>query len=162
MKLYPKFNIGDEVYYHDIYNQKLTIYKGLIYSIMFDGNCIGYNLTAPKGLRVPEDLFERVYSMPVAENYLFKTEVDAINCAYENAAGLMPQQPSFELLNKSIHDLELTVRSTNALITHKIIMIRDLVDTTPAKLRSFQNIGQRSFIEIKTVLQEHGLTLKKH
>jgi DNA-directed RNA polymerase subunit alpha len=65
-----------------------------------------------------------------------------------------------ELLNKSVEDLQLSVRSRNCLAKLNLRVIRDLVTKTEAELLGCKNFGVTSLVEIKKGLNLLGLTLR--
>lgn len=64
-----------------------------------------------------------------------------------------------EHLNKSVEDLELSVRSYNCLMNANIRTIGDLVMTTEADMLKTKNFGRKSLIEINEILDSMGLHL---
>ena len=64
-----------------------------------------------------------------------------------------------EHLNKSVEDLELSVRSYNCLMNANIRTIGDLVLTTEADMMKTKNFGRKSLIEINEILDSMGLHL---
>jgi len=62
-------------------------------------------------------------------------------------------------LNKSIDELELSVRSHNCLKKMGINTIRDLVQRSEADLLKVRNFGKKSLEEVKSVLEEMHLSL---
>jgi len=64
-----------------------------------------------------------------------------------------------ELLDKSIGELELSVRAYNCLKNANIKTLADLCEKTDAELLKTKNFGRRSLEEIKKVLAELGLSL---
>ncbi|MBI2877686.1 MAG: DNA-directed RNA polymerase subunit alpha [Candidatus Tectomicrobia bacterium] len=62
-------------------------------------------------------------------------------------------------LDKSIDELELSVRAYNCLISSNIRTIRDLVQKTDSEILKTRNFGRKSLNEIKEVLAEMGLSL---
>ncbi|KAA0258446.1 DNA-directed RNA polymerase subunit alpha [Deferribacter autotrophicus] len=64
-----------------------------------------------------------------------------------------------ELLDKSIEELELSVRAYNCLKNANIKTLADLCEKTDAELLKTKNFGRRSLEEIKKVLAELGLSL---
>lgn len=62
-------------------------------------------------------------------------------------------------LDKSIDELELSVRAYNCLISSNIRTIRDLVQKTDAEILKTRNFGRKSLNEIKEILGEMGLSL---
>ena len=68
------------------------------------------------------------------------------------------QKESFNLA-RPLSDLELTVRTQNALAEAAIYYIGDLVIMKEEDLRKTPNIGAKSIAEIKTILAPLGLKL---
>jgi len=64
-----------------------------------------------------------------------------------------------ENLNRSVEELELSVRSYNCLKNAEIRTIRDLVQRTEADMLKTKNFGRKSLNEIKEILAEMGLSL---
>jgi DNA-directed RNA polymerase subunit alpha len=70
-----------------------------------------------------------------------------------------PSQPFNEHLDKSVDELELSVRSYNCLKNSDIKTIRDLVQKSEAEMLKTKNFGRKSLNEIKDILQTMGLGL---
>jgi DNA-directed RNA polymerase subunit alpha len=66
---------------------------------------------------------------------------------------------SNENLDKSVEELELSVRSYNCLKNANIRTIRELVQKTEAEMLKTKNFGRKSLNEIKEILQSMGLSL---
>jgi len=64
-----------------------------------------------------------------------------------------------EHLDKSVEELELSVRSYNCLKNADIRTIRELVQKTEPEMLRTKNFGRKSLNEIKEILQEMGLGL---
>ncbi len=64
-----------------------------------------------------------------------------------------------ELLNKSVDELEFSVRSANCLKNANILTIGELVQKTEQEILQMKNFGRKSLNEIKSVLEEMGLHL---
>lgn len=64
-----------------------------------------------------------------------------------------------ENLNRSVNELELSVRSSNCLKNAKIDKIFQLVQKTEAEMLKTKNFGRKSLNEIKELLAEMGLSL---
>ena len=64
-----------------------------------------------------------------------------------------------EHLDKSVEELELSVRSYNCLKNANIRTIRELVQKTEAEMLRTKNFGRKSLNEIKEILQQMGLGL---
>lgn len=62
-----------------------------------------------------------------------------------------------EVLNRSVEELELSVRSYNCLKNANIQTIGDLVQKTEAEMLRTKNFGRKSLNEIKEILQSLGL-----
>lgn len=63
-----------------------------------------------------------------------------------------------ELLNESVEELELSVRSANCLKTANIKTIGDLVRKTETDMLKYKNFGRKSLNEIKEILSGMGLS----
>ena len=61
-----------------------------------------------------------------------------------------------EVLNRSVEELELSVRSYNCLKNANIQTIGELVQKTEAEMLRTKNFGRKSLNEIKEILGEHG------
>ncbi len=64
-----------------------------------------------------------------------------------------------ELLDRSVDELELSVRSHNCLKNANIRSIGELVQRTESEILKTKNFGRKSLNEIKEILQQMGLTL---
>src|SRR5512138_2691530 len=64
-----------------------------------------------------------------------------------------------ENLNRSVEELELSVRSYNCLKNANIQTIGELVQKTEAEMLKTKNFGRKSLNEIKEILQSMGLSL---
>ena len=63
-----------------------------------------------------------------------------------------------EVLNRSVEELELSVRSYNCLKNANIQTIGDLVQKTEAEMLRTKNFGRKSLNEIKEILSGLGLS----
>ena len=63
-----------------------------------------------------------------------------------------------EVLNRSVEELELSVRSYNCLKNANIQTIGDLVQKTEAEMLRTKNFGRKSLNEIKEILSNLGLS----
>ncbi|MBI4468259.1 MAG: DNA-directed RNA polymerase subunit alpha, partial [Acidobacteria bacterium] len=70
-----------------------------------------------------------------------------------------PKPVADQNLNRSIDDLELSVRAYNCLKNANIHTIRDLVQRTEADMLKMKNFGRKSLNEVKEVLVGMGLDL---
>lgn len=82
-------------------------------------------------------------------------EEDADDFAYTNVE--RPPLPRNELLDRSVDDLELSVRSYNCLKNANIRSIRELVQRSEREMLATKNFGKKSLNEIKDILQGMGL-----
>jgi DNA-directed RNA polymerase subunit alpha len=65
-----------------------------------------------------------------------------------------------KLLEKSIEELDFSVRSYNCLKKSNINTFGDIVNKTEEEIMGIKNLGKKSFEEIKEKVKEYGLTLK--
>lgn len=72
-----------------------------------------------------------------------------------------PEEKDQELFDKSIDELGLSVRSLNCLKRAGKKTLGDLTQSEEAELMKLKNFGQKSLEEVKSVLNEHGLTLRE-
>jgi DNA-directed RNA polymerase subunit alpha len=75
----------------------------------------------------------------------------------EEVPEITEQQLLTERLDKSIEELELSVRSYNCLEAAGIKTIRDLVQKTEAEMLKYRNFGRKSLTEIKNILKNMDL-----
>ncbi|MFH0793935.1 MAG: DNA-directed RNA polymerase subunit alpha [bacterium] len=78
--------------------------------------------------------------------------------AEEAVAEVSPKATIMEKLDKSIEELELSVRSYNCLEAAGIKTIRDLVQKTESEMLKYRNFGRKSLSEIKNILKDMGLS----
>jgi DNA-directed RNA polymerase subunit alpha len=76
----------------------------------------------------------------------------------EEEEEVSPDALMHEKLDKSIEELELSVRSYNCLEAAGIKTIRDLVQKTESDMLKYRNFGRKSLNEIKTILKDMGLS----
>ncbi|MBW7995764.1 MAG: DNA-directed RNA polymerase subunit alpha [Candidatus Glassbacteria bacterium] len=62
-----------------------------------------------------------------------------------------------ERLNRSVEELELSVRSSNCLKTSNIKTLGDLVQKSENEMIKFRNFGRKSLNEISEILSRHGM-----
>ena len=62
------------------------------------------------------------------------------------------------LLEKSVEELELSVRSSNCLRAAEIKTIGDLVQKSEAEMLKYRNFGRKSLKEIQDILGTMGLS----
>ena len=75
----------------------------------------------------------------------------------------LPQEiandPRLEHLDRSVEELELSVRSYNCLKNANIQTIRELVQKSENEMLKTKNFGRKSLNEIKDILTKMGLSL---
>src|SRR5215472_13597320 len=76
-----------------------------------------------------------------------------------DSGGAEPSSALNENLDKSVEELELSVRSYNCLKNANIRTIRELVQKTEGEMLKTKNFGRKSLNEIKEILQSMGLSL---
>jgi DNA-directed RNA polymerase subunit alpha len=82
---------------------------------------------------------------------------------YNNTDGVGKENPETlgecvrAYLNKSVSELELSVRSASALKAAGITTVRELVAHTDLDMLKYRNFGRKSLGELKQVLSEMGL-----
>jgi DNA-directed RNA polymerase subunit alpha len=77
----------------------------------------------------------------------------------QDVAGDTPRAASNENLDKSVEELELSVRSYNCLKNANIRTIRELVQKSEGEMLKTKNFGRKSLNEIKEILTGMGLSL---
>jgi DNA-directed RNA polymerase subunit alpha len=77
----------------------------------------------------------------------------------QDASADQPRAASNENLDKSVEELELSVRSYNCLKNANIRTIRELVQKTEGEMLKTKNFGRKSLNEIKEILSGMGLSL---
>jgi DNA-directed RNA polymerase subunit alpha len=77
----------------------------------------------------------------------------------QDSTGDTPRAASNENLDKSVEELELSVRSYNCLKNANIRTIRELVQKTEGEMLKTKNFGRKSLNEIKEILTGMGLNL---
>ncbi|MCX7049013.1 MAG: DNA-directed RNA polymerase subunit alpha [Candidatus Sumerlaeota bacterium] len=125
-----------------------TDYDRLIIEVMTDGSvkpedAVSYSA---KVLRDQLALFIKPEDMRMVTEEP-ETEEEAVS----------PMAQIEEKLDKSIEELELSVRSFNCLEAAGIKTIRDLVQKTEQEMLKYRNFGRKSLNEIKGILRDMGL-----
>ena len=78
--------------------------------------------------------------------------------AEEGSTEASPMVEMEEKLDRSIEELELSVRSFNCLEAAGIKTIRDLVQKSESEMLKYRNFGRKSLSEIKNILKEMDLS----
>jgi DNA-binding CsgD family transcriptional regulator len=96
-----------------------------------------------------------------------KKAFESLEKAFESLAAQKTEPgviiPSVEraiLLEKTIEELDLSVRSFNCLKRAGKNTLRDISEMTEGELMKVRNLGRKSYEEIIAKLKEHGLVLK--
>lgn len=111
------------------------------------------------GTITPRDAFEEASAILVNQYTALagKTRVESGEQLVSSApvAGAMGQDAGDEpALNTSIEDLNLSARTTNALINNDIHTIKDLFSLSDAELRDLKGFGSKALDEVKEKLAE--------
>lgn len=83
---------------------------------------------------------------------------DPVDVPLEQDTDVLPSEAN-EHLDKSVEELELSVRSYNCLKNANIRTIRELVQKSEPEMLRTKNFGRKSLNEIKEILQSMGLGL---
>jgi DNA-directed RNA polymerase subunit alpha len=83
---------------------------------------------------------------------------DPVDVPLEQDVDVLPSEAN-EHLDKSVEELELSVRSYNCLKNANIRTIRELVQKSEPEMLRTKNFGRKSLNEIKEILQSMGLGL---
>ena len=85
---------------------------------------------------------------------------------FQNMDGLPEEEEeeddSSKVLDMTIEDLDLSVRSFNCLKRANINTVADLAEKTEDDMMKVRNLGRKSLEEVKKKLEELGLTLKQN
>ena len=109
------------------------------------------------GSITPEDALAE--AAKIAKDY-FAIFVNFNESEYSSDEGLDEGDERIrQLLNTSVEELELSVRSSNCLKNANIKTIGELCKKTADDITKTRNFGKKSLEEIKAKLEEHGLTL---
>ena len=123
---------------------QMTDYDKLIMEIFTDGRITPEDALAhaAKILRDSLQIFINFEEEPVQQDDSVSEEEERLR----------------ELLNESVEELELSVRSANCLKTANIKTIGDLVRKTESDMLKYKNFGRKSLNEIKEILGGMGLS----
>ena len=116
------------------------------------------------GSITPEEAVSKAAGILIARLKLFSNLViEAKPATVEEIVESVPEgidMSDSPILDKKVEDLELTVRSYHCLMRADIKTVRDLINKTEDEIMKVRNLGNKSLVEIKTKLQELGLSLK--
>jgi DNA-directed RNA polymerase subunit alpha len=110
------------------------------------------------GAVTPRDAVSNAAKLVREHLNIFINLEDAADQVLE-APAEQPKAVSNENLDKSVEELELSVRSYNCLKNANIRTIRELVQKTEGEMLKTKNFGRKSLNEIKDILQTMGLSL---
>jgi len=105
----------------------------------------------------PRDAFEESAAILVNQYTALagKTRVAASDVAEGTQAGALgAAADDSSLLNTSIEDLNLTARTTNALVNNDIHTVQDLFSLSDAELRDLKGFGSKALDEVKEKIAE--------
>ena len=130
----------------------VTDYDRLILEVWTDGS-----------LR-PEEAVSKAAGILVMHLKLFQN-MDGLLEEEEEEEATFPEEEeddSSKVLDMTIEDLDLSVRSFNCLKRANINTVADLAEKTEDDMMKVRNLGRKSLEEVKKKLEELGLTLKQN
>lgn len=130
----------------------VTDYDRLILEVWTDGS-----------LR-PEEAVSKAAGILVMHLKLFQN-MDGLPEEEEEEEATFPEEEeddSSKVLDMTIEDLDLSVRSFNCLKRADINTVADLAEKTEDDMMKVRNLGRKSLEEVKKKLEELGLTLKQN
>jgi DNA-directed RNA polymerase subunit alpha len=128
--------------------QQRTDYDRLILEVMTNGT-VNPEHAVSYAARVLRDHLNLFISM---EDQAAEIAAEEEEHAAESATAAIEEK-----LDKSIEELELSVRSFNCLEAAGIKTIRDLVQKTESEMLKYRNFGRKSLTEIKNILKDMSL-----
>ena len=148
------FSPVTRVYYtvQDTRVGNVTDYDRLILEVWTDGS-----------LR-PEEAVSKAAGILVMHLKLFQN-MDGLPEEEEEEEATFPEEEeddSSKVLDMTIEDLDLSVRSFNCLKRANINTVADLAEKTEDDMMKVRNLGRKSLEEVKKKLEELGLTLKQN
>lgn len=87
---------------------------------------------------------------------LLETLIQKLTPFHERKKTISAEVP---ILNREVEELELSVRSTNALKYEGIKTVKDLIQMNKKDLLQVPHLGRKSLVEIQDVLHGYGLSL---
>ena len=90
---------------------------------------------------------------------LYLKDIEATSDMYYDEETLKNQARMEQLLARPVTDFELSVRSRNCLAGMDINTLGDLTEVSEQELLSGKNFGETSLVEIRELMQSHGLTI---
>ena len=136
--------------YYDVENARvgqITDYDRLVLEIWTDGSVAPLDALSYAAGVMKDSVFVFLPSVP--EQAAVLTE--------DRSAGVSVD--ASDIRNRSVSDLNLSVRAANCLKNAKISLLGDLVNKTEEDLLNYKNFGKVSLVEIREKLEEMGLSL---
>lgn len=90
---------------------------------------------------------------------LYLKDIEATGDMYYDEETLKNQARLEQLLARPVTDFELSVRSRNCLASMNINSLDDLTEVSEQELLSGKNFGETSLVEIRELMQSHGLSI---
>ena len=112
----------------------------------------------------PEEAVSKAAGILVMHLKLFQN-MDGLPEEEEEEEATFPEEEeddSSKVLDMTIEDLDLSVRSFNCLKRANINTVADLAEKTEDDMMKVRNLGRKSLEEVKKKLEELGLTLKQN
>jgi DNA-directed RNA polymerase subunit alpha len=110
------------------------------------------------GSITPSDAFEEAAAILVNQYTALagqtRVEVSAPTLSPESPASMSDDSDEPAELMTSIEDLNLSARTTNALVNNDIHTIRDLLSLSEAELRDLKGFGNKALDEVKEKMAE--------
>ena len=147
--------IAADTVYTPIVNVKYDVEQALVgKSVDFDKLIMEIETD---GSIAPEVALKRAVS--ILQDYLKILEESKEKMEYPEKEEEEKNKELKNLLNRSVEELEMSVRSSNCLKNANIDTIGDLVQKTEQEMLSYRNFGKKSLQEIKDILAELNLSL---
>ena len=118
----------------------------------------------PDGSLRPEEAVSKAAGILVMHLKLFQN-MDGLPEEEEEEEATFPEEEEDDfskVLDMTIEDLDLSVRSFNCLKRANINTVADLAEKTEDDMMKVRNLGRKSLEEVKKKLEELGLTLKQN
>lgn len=90
---------------------------------------------------------------------LYLKDIEATSDMYYDEETLKNQARLEQLLARPVTDFELSVRSRNCLASMEIETLGDLTEISEQELLSGKNFGETSLVEIRELMESHGLSI---
>lgn len=111
------------------------------------------------GSITPDDALKEGAQILIEQLSIFVNSTDA-EAEYQDAAQEESASNQEKVLEMSIEELDLSVRSFNCLKRAQIHTVGDLVKKTEDEMMKVRNLGKKSFVEIQQKLEGMGLCFK--